>query len=200
VTATVRRATVPDLAHLRAFFCALQEEQQATHPVTYPQVSPDDPDAFVLSMFRALERPSVMIAVAEADGEPVGFLAGEVLEREIGLPRKFGHAHYLYVVPSRRKSGVAAALIAYAVGWGQGQGATFAECYGLAGDDAWARRGFKPLLTRYYLPLETVAAQSVHRDQPTPAPAPVRAAPARRGKKKRQRMNGAILTEHDAAR
>jgi hypothetical protein len=88
--------------------------------------------------------------------------------------------------------------MAFAGAFGIEHGAAFVECYGLAGDDSWARRGFQPLLTRYYRPLTEVAAQSVAVMQaPVAAPTPPK---RKRGRPRKQVVNGVDAEVADAAR
>lgn len=190
----VRPATVADLPWMRFLYAALAREQSAMQADPYPAFGGDaDLDAFTLGVYRSLDLPAAGLFVAQDGEQIVGFLGGEIMERNVGMPRRYGHAHYLYVSPSHRGRGVARALIATGAAWATRQGVDTVECYGLAGDDGWLRRGFRPMMTRYYAPLADLAAGRAPETPPAQA-VPVK---RKRGRPKKvaraDRLNGTGL-------
>lgn len=194
----IRRATVDDLPWMRMLYAALAAEQTAMQADPYPAFGGDaDLDAFTLGVYRSLDLPAAGIFVAADGNRVVGFLGGEIMTREVGMPRQYGHAHYLYVLPEYRKKGVARALMEHGATWAAEQGVSTVELYGLAADDGWLRRGFRPMMMRYYMPLADFLAGR-HLKPATP-PVAVAAPPKKRGRSRktprRDRMNGSVALE-----
>jgi GNAT superfamily N-acetyltransferase len=177
----IRRATFADVPALRQLFGALVVELETRRPVAYPTHTPDDLDTFTLLTARRIADPTCLLylAVAEATGEPLAFLGGEIAQRALGQPRVFGAAHWLYVAPHARGQGLARALVRLACEDLTAAGITHVELAALRGDLQWATRGWIPYLIHHVLPLEAVLAGAAER--PTPAapepPPPPRAAP-----------------------
>jgi GNAT superfamily N-acetyltransferase len=114
---TVRRASTEDaerLAALRWSFSA--EFHEALEPV----------DVFTsrFSEFarRVLSDPRWAVWVAEADGELLGTVWMELVERvprPHSLRRFIGYVTNVYVIPARRNSGVGGRLVQAAIRWGR---------------------------------------------------------------------------------
>jgi GNAT superfamily N-acetyltransferase len=114
---TVRRASAGDaerLAALRWSFSA--EFHEALEPL----------DAFTVRFTafarRVLHESRWAVWVAEADGELVGTVWMELVERvprPHSLRRFIGYVTNVYVIPARRDSGIGARLIQAAIGWGR---------------------------------------------------------------------------------
>lgn len=143
---------LPWLRLLMGEFCAAQ-------PVPYPTLDDEDLDRFVCHVWEQVRNPRFALFVAIHDGRMIGFVGGEICERQFGKPRYVGTAHWLYVVPGHRKAGVAGALIAAGQAWLAQQEITHLECFGIIGHDQWAERGFTPYLTRYHATVAQLAAR-----------------------------------------
>lgn len=150
-------ASYEHLGWLRLLYARFAAEM----PVDYPEYTNEDLDNFVLVVAQKLrDDPNFGCFVAIIGRRCVGFVGGELLTRPLGTPHAFAQAHWLYVVPRHRGKGVARQLIAAGAMWIAAHNIEVLECFGHTGDDGWARRGFTPYLTKYYMPLPALAAKS----------------------------------------
>ena len=173
----VRRAIFADLPAIRIGFAHLVAELEGHRLVPYPTHDAGTLDDFTVHLAgRVGTDPRLLLYVALEDETRalLGFLGGEVSERVLGYPTRFGAAHWLYVAPVARKLGVARALVRYACGDLATLGITHVELASLTGDNQWLTRGWAPYLVHYVLPVEAVAAGAAERPPPPamePAPA-----------------------------
>src|SRR5215468_1334620 len=176
----VRRAIFADVPAIRIAFGHLVAELEAHRLVAYPEHDAQTLDDFTVHIAgRVQVDPRLLLYVALEDDTRalLGFLGGEVSERVLGYPTRFGAAHWLYVAPVARGQGVARALVRLACADLASAGITHVELASLSGDDQWLRRGWAPFLVHYVLPLSAVAvAAAAERPaavEPEPEPEPV---------------------------
>jgi GNAT superfamily N-acetyltransferase len=166
----VRRAIYEDLPALRIAYAHLVGELEAERIVHYPQHDAQTLDDFVVHLAgRILQGdPRLLLYVALEDETRalLGFLGGDISERALGYPRRFGAAHWIYVAPVARKLGVARALVRTAVADLAAAGITHVELAALTNDTQWLARGWAPYLVHYVLPLDAVAAGAAVRPEP----------------------------------
>ncbi len=174
----IRRAIYADLPALRIAFAHLVGELEAHRLVPYPTHDGQTLDDFVIHvsgrMIQGDPRLLLYVALEEESRALLGFLGGEISERVLGYPTRFGAAHWLYTAPLARGLGVARALVRTAVADLAAAGITHVELASLTGDEQWLKRGWAPYLVHYVLPLEAVAAGAAVRPEPPvlePAPA-----------------------------
>jgi GNAT superfamily N-acetyltransferase len=174
----VRRAIFEDLPAIRIAFSHLVAELESHRLVPYPTHDATTLDDFTVHLAGRLMNsdPRLLLYVALEDDTRalLGFLGGEVNERLLGYPTRYGAAHWFYVAPVARKLGVARALVRYACSDLVAFGITHVELVSQTGDDQWLKRGWAPFLVHYVLPLEAVAAGAAERPVPVelePAPA-----------------------------
>jgi GNAT superfamily N-acetyltransferase len=155
--ATIRPATILDVPVLQQLYAAW-----VAGDVGYPHIDAEEHTHFSATIIRHLAlNPDFAIFLALADDTTiVGFVGLEVLERVVGKPHRYALGHWLYVVPVHRHAGVAAQLIEAAMLWCRSKQVPVIELTALDREDGWARRGFIPFLTAYYLPVETCLVQS----------------------------------------
>jgi ribosomal protein S18 acetylase RimI-like enzyme len=142
----VREATEADEPTLLAFTEAIFGENW-DRPWRPPEVAP--------SMFEGK-----LVLIAEDGGEPVGYAFGEL------DPQGYAHVNIVYVVPERRRQGVATALLAAFGERARTQGiehltldvATRNE----AGREAWRRLGFTEWSQRLTVPIERIEWIDAH--------------------------------------
>jgi GNAT superfamily N-acetyltransferase len=169
----VRRAIFADLPAIRIGFAHLVAELEAERLVPYPTHDAGTLDDFTVHLAgRIGVDPRLLLYVALEDESRalLGFLGGDVSERALGYPTRFGAAHWLYVAPVARKLGVARALVRLACEDLLQLGITHVELASLTNDMQWLNRGWAPYLVHYVLPLEGVMAGAAER-LPAPAPA-----------------------------
>jgi ribosomal protein S18 acetylase RimI-like enzyme len=142
----VREATAADEQTLLAFTEAIFGENW-DRPWRPPEVAP--------TMFEGK-----LVLLAENDGEPVGYAFGEL------DPQGYAHVNIVYVVPDRRRQGVATALLTVFGERARAQGiehltldvATRNE----VGREAWRRLGFTEWAERLRVPIERLEQHDVH--------------------------------------
>ncbi|HEX3687783.1 MAG TPA: GNAT family N-acetyltransferase, partial [Gaiellaceae bacterium] len=98
--------------------------------------------------------------LAEDEGEPAGYAFGEL------APEGYAHVNIVYVVPERRRQGVAKALLA---AFGERAGAQGIEHLTLdvatsneVGREAWRRLGFTEWSQRLTVPIERLEQHDAH--------------------------------------
>jgi ribosomal protein S18 acetylase RimI-like enzyme len=142
----VREATAADEPTLLAFTEAIFGENW-DRPWRPPEVTP--------RMFEGR-----LVLLAENDGEPVGYAFGEL------DPQGYAHVNIVYVVPERRRQGVATALLTAFGERARAQGiehltldvATRNE----VGREAWRRLGFTEWAERLRVPIERLEQHDAH--------------------------------------
>ena len=167
----VRRAIFADIPAIRIGFAHLVAELEGHRLVPYPLHDAGTLDDFTVHLAgRVGVDPRLLLYVALEDESRalLGFLGGDVSERALGYPTRFGAAHWLYVAPVARKLGVARALVRLACEDLLQLGITHVELASLTGDNQWLERGWAPYLVHYVLPVEGVIAGAAER---LPAPA-----------------------------
>jgi ribosomal protein S18 acetylase RimI-like enzyme len=142
----VREATAADEPTLLAFTEAIFGENW-DRPWRPPEVTP--------TMFEGK-----LVLLAENDGEPVGYAFGEL------DPQGYAHVNIVYVVPERRRQGVAKSLL---TAFGQRARAQGIEHLTLdvatrneVGREAWRRLGFTEWAERLRVPIERLEQHDVH--------------------------------------
>ena len=169
----VRRAVFADVPAIRVAFAHLVAELESHRIVPYPTHDAQTLDDFTVHIAgRVQTDPRLLLYVALEDDTRalLGFLGGEIAERVLGFPTRFGAAHWLYVTPAARGLGVGRALVRLACEDLATVGITHVELASLTGDEQWLRRGWAPYLVHYVLPLEAVVAGAAER-VPLAAPA-----------------------------
>jgi len=170
----VRRAIFADVPAIRIAFGRLVAELEARRLVPYPEHDAQTLDDFTVHIAgRVQVDPRLLLYVALEDDTRalLGFLGGEINQRLLGHPTRYGAAHWLYVAPGARGRGVARALVRTACVDLATMGITAVELASLPGDEQWLKRGWVPYLVHYVLPLEAVAAGAAERPLLEPAPA-----------------------------
>ena len=177
----VRRAIFADLPAIRVGFAHLVAELEAHRLVPYPEHDATTLDDFTVHLAGRIgtdPRLLLYVALEEQSQRLRGVLGGEVTQRLLGYPTRFGSAHWLYVAPGARGQGVARALVRLACEDLAALEITHVELASLTGDEQWLKRGWVPYLVHFVLPVEAVYAGAAERP-PAPAlePAPALAVP-----------------------
>src|SRR5262249_3267502 len=104
----VRRALFADVPAIRVAFAHLVADLEAHRIVPYPTHDAQTLDDFTVHIAgRVQTDPRLLLYVALEDESRalLGFLGGEIAERVLGFPTRFGAAHWLYVTPAARGPG-----------------------------------------------------------------------------------------------
>ena len=110
-------------------------QEMVNEMASFGGLATQDPDR-VLNWFLAhiqahLDRPNHLFLMVEGDsatGEPIGILEASVSgPHPVFLPRASLHIHAIFVLPDRRRSGVAHRLMVAAFDWGRKSGCVEAD-------------------------------------------------------------------------
>jgi GNAT superfamily N-acetyltransferase len=142
-----------------AVLAALNDFVQELHLERRPDHFRPTQSAELATWFRSLlEKSTTRIWIAEDDGVPVGYLLAilhEAQENPFVHARHWCEIDQIAVDPSRRRRGIARALLLSAVSWAQSEGIVQIEaaswsCNGVA-HEMFRRLGFVPKTTRFEL-------------------------------------------------
>lgn len=147
---SVRAGTPEDLEPLLPLYDALYRELKG-----FGLAFELEPDGLRSSLSTMLHSRRHLVAVAEADGKPAGFLTAGILRMDRKLSfhgqSMIGMIHDLYLIPEYRGAGLARRLLDRAEDWLAGQGASLVECQVVEGNSLgrafWARQGYTPVST-----------------------------------------------------
>lgn len=152
----IEPATVMHLPWLRMLFVRMGAEQAISHP----QFDEEEYDNFIVLTARHLaNNPNYFCFVAIIGRRVVGFITGEICDRAVGKPHRYGECYLIYVVPKHRKHGVSLMLSAAGIQWVLDRGVTSIEWTRRFDDHAFENNAI-PYITRYHwLPLTDTQQQ-----------------------------------------
>jgi ribosomal protein S18 acetylase RimI-like enzyme len=107
---TVRRAASSDVERIVELRLLLQEHAEKSNPLIW-RITEEGKKLLKQKVEDELADSNVHVLLAEADGEVIGYVQGEVACRIDYLPRTVGHVSLLYVVKQFRRKGVGRRLV-----------------------------------------------------------------------------------------
>lgn len=118
----------------------------------YPQAVPDGPQRLQGWLLTQIGQPHFGGFVVRDGHKAKGVIWGTIEARPLAAPHQYVEARVLYVLPSHRRRGVAAKLVAALYTWGRerlGPGCVL-ECSALPGPALalWVDAGCRPVYTR----------------------------------------------------
>jgi GNAT superfamily N-acetyltransferase len=151
----IRPAAIGDEALLAGLNAFVQELHLGRRPDHFRPTQ----SAGLTTWYRSLlEKATTRIWIAEEDGVPVGYLLAifhEAPENPFARARRWCEIDQVAVDPSRRRRGIARALILNAVSWAQTEGIPHIEAASWSFNDGahamFQRLGFVPKTTRFEL-------------------------------------------------
>jgi GNAT superfamily N-acetyltransferase len=151
----IRQAAIGD----EALLASLNRFGQAVHVASRPDhFKPTQSDELARWYRSLLEKPTTRAWIAEEDGLPVGYLlalVNEAPENPFVRARRWCEIDQLAVDPSRRKRGIARALILNAVSTAKAEGILDIEAaswsFNNGAHEVFRRLGFAPKTTRFEL-------------------------------------------------
>ena len=151
----IRPAAIGDEARLAGLNDFVQELHLGTRPDHFRPTQ----SAELATWYRSLlEKSTTRIWIAEEDGLPVGYLLAifhEAPENPFARARRWCEIDQVAVNPSRRRRGIARALILNAVSWAKAAGISQVEAASWSFNDGahelFRRLGFVPKTTRFEL-------------------------------------------------
>lgn len=152
---TVRPARSNDLDDVLSLYAALHEPHRERYPELFNDPLPAH-DRQALERDVASERDDVLVLVAEAEGELVGFARVLLVQTPEGRPlrsRRFALVDDLVVASEYRRRGMAAELLAATEAWARSRDVESLEVtvwsFNDPAKELYRRRGFEPF--REYL-------------------------------------------------
>ena len=158
----IRQAAIGDEALLADLNRFGQELHLAGRPDHFKPAQSDELARWYRSL---LEKPTTRIWIAEEDGSPAGYLLAlvhDAPENPFVRARRWFEIDQLAVDPSRRKRGIARALVLQAVSTAKAEGILDIEAaswsFNVGAREMFRRLGFTPKTARFELKLPGPAA------------------------------------------
>ena len=107
---TIRRAASSDMKRIVELRLLLQEHVEKSNPLTW-RMTEEGMRLLKQEVENELATGKVQVLLAEADGEVIGFVQGEVTCRSEFMPRTVGHISLMYVMKQFRRKGVGRRLV-----------------------------------------------------------------------------------------
>jgi ribosomal protein S18 acetylase RimI-like enzyme len=107
---TIRRAASSDVERIVELRLLLQEHAEKSHPLIW-RMTGEGKELLKQKVENDLADSNIHVLLAEADGEIIGYVQGEVMCRSDYVPRTVGHVSLMYVVKELRRKGVGRRLV-----------------------------------------------------------------------------------------
>jgi len=107
---TIRKAASSDVERIVELRLLLQEHVEKSNPLIW-RITEEGMKLLKQKVEGDLADSNIQVLLAEADGEIIGFVQGEVTCRSDYLPRTVGHVSLVYVVKQFRRKGVGRHLV-----------------------------------------------------------------------------------------
>jgi ribosomal protein S18 acetylase RimI-like enzyme len=107
---TIRKAASSDVERIVELRLLLQEHVEKSNPLIW-RITEEGMKLLKQKVEGDLADSNIQVLLAEADGEIIGFVQGEVTCRSDYLPRTVGHVSLVYVVKQFRRKGVGRRLV-----------------------------------------------------------------------------------------
>ncbi len=106
----IRRAASSDVERIVELRLLLQEHAEKSNPLIW-RMTEEGKKLLKQKVENDLADSNIFVLLAEADGEIIGYVQGEVTRRVDYLPRTVGHVSLMYVVKQFRRKGVGRRLM-----------------------------------------------------------------------------------------
>jgi ribosomal protein S18 acetylase RimI-like enzyme len=107
---TIRRAASSDVERIVELGLLLQEHVEKLNPLIW-RITEEGKKLIKQKVETDLTDGNVLVLLAEADGEVIGYVRGEVTSRSDHVPRTVGHVSLMYVLKQFRREGVGRHLV-----------------------------------------------------------------------------------------
>jgi ribosomal protein S18 acetylase RimI-like enzyme len=106
----IRRAVSSDVERIVELRLLLQEHAEKSNPLIW-RITEDGKKLLKQKVENELADSNIHVLLAEADGEIIGYVQGEVTRRSDHVPRTVGQVSLMYVVKQFRRKGVGRRLM-----------------------------------------------------------------------------------------
>lgn len=107
---TIRRASSSDVDRIVELRSLLQEHVEVSNPLIW-RITEDVKKLLKQEVENDLAGSNIHVLLAEADGEIIGYVQGEVTSRSDYMPRTVGHVSLIYVMKQFRRKSVGRRLM-----------------------------------------------------------------------------------------
>lgn len=107
---TIRRAVSSDLERIVELRLLSQKHFEGSNPLIW-RITEEGKKLLKQKVENDLADSNIHVLLAEADGEIIGYVQGEVMTRTDYMPRTVGHVSLIYVMKQFRRKGVGRCLM-----------------------------------------------------------------------------------------
>jgi ribosomal protein S18 acetylase RimI-like enzyme len=147
---TIRRAASPDVERIVELGLLLQEHVEESNPFVW-RITEEGKKLIKKKVEADLANSNVLVLIAEADGEVIGYVQGEVTSRSDHVPGTVGQVSRMYVVKQFRRRGVGRRLIKELCKFfNSNKAEDLTVRYVIGNKEAegfWRKLGFEPIIT-----------------------------------------------------
>jgi ribosomal protein S18 acetylase RimI-like enzyme len=147
---TIRRAATSDVARIVELRLLLQEHAEKSNSLIW-RITEEGKKFLKQKVEDDLADSSILVLLAEADGEIIGYVQGEVTRRSDYVPRTVGQVSLMYVVKQFRRKGVGRRLVKELCEFFDSNKAEDLTVRYIVGnkeaEGLWRKLGFEPIIT-----------------------------------------------------
>jgi ribosomal protein S18 acetylase RimI-like enzyme len=147
---TTRRAATSDVKRIVELRLLSQEHAEKSNPLIW-RITEEGKKLLKQKVENDLANSSVQVLLAEADGEVIGYVQGEVTRRSDHMPRTVGQVSLMYVVKQYRRKGVGKRLVKELCKFfNSNKAEDLTVRYIIGNKEAegfWRKLGFEPIIT-----------------------------------------------------
>jgi len=147
---TIRRAASLDVERIVELGLLLQEHVEESNPFVW-RITEEGKKLIKQKVEADLANSNVLVLIAEADGEVIGYVQGEVTSRSDHVPGTVGQVSLMYVVKQFRRRGVGRRLIKELCKFfNSNKAEDLTVRYVIGNKEAegfWRKLGFEPIIT-----------------------------------------------------
>jgi GNAT superfamily N-acetyltransferase len=147
---TIRRATSSDVERIVELRLLLQEHAEKSNPLIW-RITKEGKKLQKQKVENDLADSNIHVLLAEANGEIIGYVQGEVTRRSDHIPRTVGQVSLMYVVKQSRRKGVGRRLVKELCKFfSSNKAEDLTVRYIIGNKEAegfWRKLGFEPIIT-----------------------------------------------------
>ena len=147
---TIRRAASSDVERIVELKLLLQEHAEKSNPLIW-RITEEGKKLLKQTVENDLANNNINVLLAEADGEIIGYVQGEVTRRSDHTPRTVGQISLMYVMKQSRRKGVGKRLVKELCKFfNSNKAEDLTVRYIIGNKEAegfWRKLGFEPIIT-----------------------------------------------------
>jgi ribosomal protein S18 acetylase RimI-like enzyme len=147
---TIRRASSSDVERIVELRLLSQEHAEKSNPLIW-RITKEGKKLLKQKVENDLADSNIQVLLAEADGEIIGYVQGEVTCRSDHMPTTVGQVSLMYVVKQFRRKGVGRRLVKELCKFfGSNKAEDLTVRYIIGNREAegfWRKLGFEPIIT-----------------------------------------------------